>query len=152
MNGNIPVTNLVSDAQPVRVLRNLTAQGETSRFEEVGDGLGLDEIGPLLARGSAVADYDNDGDLDVVVNQVGGDLVLLENDGVVGNWLEVSLEGFHPGAVITVELPDGRGLSRTVRAGSSYLSSEDPRAHFGLGDAQMVRRVIVRCRAEERPS
>lgn len=144
VNGNIPVTNLVSDAKPVRILRNLTAQGETGRFEEVGDGLGLDEIGPLLARGSAVADYDNDGDLDVVVNQVGGDLVLLENDGVVGNWLEVSLEGFHPGAVVTVELPDGRRMSRTVRAGSSYLSSEDPRAHFGLGDAQMVRRVIVR--------
>ena len=47
----------------------------------------------------------------------------------------VDLGGVYPGAVVTVELPDGRRLVGEVHAGSSYLSSEDPRLHFGLGSA-----------------
>jgi hypothetical protein len=114
------------------------------RFEELGGEIGLDEVGPLLARGSAAADYDNDGDLDVAVGSVGGSLVLLENEHVGGGWLEVQLNGFHPGAEITAVLPDGRKLRREVQAGSSYLSSEDPRAHFGLGGAAEVQELVVR--------
>jgi hypothetical protein len=45
--------------------------------------------------------------------------------------------------VVSVTLPDGRTLTREVHAGSSYLSSEDPRAHVGLGDAVEARRVVV---------
>jgi hypothetical protein len=45
---------------------------------------------------------------------------------------------------VTVVLPGGRTLRRELRAGSSYLSSEDPRAHFGLGPAERVERVVVR--------
>ena len=48
----------------------------------------------------------------------------------------MSLSRFAPGAVVSVALPDGRTLVRTIQAGSSYLSSEDPRAHFGLGSAK----------------
>ncbi|MGZ4291505.1 MAG: ASPIC/UnbV domain-containing protein, partial [Gaiellaceae bacterium] len=44
----------------------------------------------------------------------------------------------HPGAVVTATLPGGRKLHAEIRAGSSYLSSEDPRAHFGLGTATHV--------------
>ena len=44
-----------------------------------------------------------------------------------GHWLEVALDGFAPGAMVTVVLADGRGLVREVQAGGSYLSSEDPR-------------------------
>ena len=46
--------------------------------------------------------------------------------------------------MVTAVLPDGRRLVREVLAGSSYLSSEDPRVHFGLGDATFVRELIVR--------
>jgi enediyne biosynthesis protein E4 len=42
-----------------------------------------------------------------------------------------------------VSLPDGRTLTRELHAGGSYLSCEDPRAHFGLGDVDEVRRVVV---------
>jgi hypothetical protein len=56
----------------------------------------------------------------------------------------VSLAKFAPGAVITAVLADGRRLVRQVQAGSSYLSSEDPRAHFGLGKASKVKKLIVR--------
>jgi hypothetical protein len=106
--------------------------------------VGLGAIGPMLARGSAVADFDNDGDLDVAINSIGGPLALLRNDGATGHWLEVQLEGFHPGALVTATLPDGRELVREVRAGGSYLSSEDPRSPFGLGDTGTLTRLVVR--------
>jgi hypothetical protein len=46
--------------------------------------------------------------------------------------------------VVTAVLPDGRRLVRVVLAGSSYLSSEDPRAHFGLGGATRLKELRVR--------
>ena len=140
VNGDIPVTDLAADAEPLELFRGT----RSGTLEPAAAAAGLDEIDALVGRGSAAADYDNDGDLDVAVGTIGGRLVLLENTGTGGNWLEVSLEGFHPGAAITAELPDGRKLVRDVLAGSSYLSSEDPRAHFGLGDASRVRRLVVR--------
>jgi hypothetical protein len=138
-NGAIPVTDLAGDAQPFQVF----SQGDGARFSDVGPDAGLGAVGPLLARGSAVADYDNDGDLDVAVTTVGGALKLLQNQATTGNWLEVDLGGVVPGAVVSVTLPDGRTLTREVHAGSSYLSSEDPRAHVGLGDAGEARKVTV---------
>jgi hypothetical protein len=144
VNGEVPVTTLAADAEPLEALGNLTAQGEPGRFEDVGAAVGLGAIGPMLARGSAVADFDNDGDLDVAINSIGGPLALLRNDGATGHWLEVQLEGFHPGALVTATLPDGRELLREVRAGGSYLSSEDPRSLFGLGDAETLPRLVVR--------
>ena len=71
---------------------------------------------------------------------------LLRNDAVrkAGHWLEVSLRRFTPGAVVTAVLPDGRRLVQEARAGSSYLSSEDPRLHFGLGKETRVDEVVIR--------
>jgi hypothetical protein len=128
----------------VHAYGNLTSQGRAGRFEDIGSEIGLDALGPLLARGEAIADYDNDGDLDVAIGTIGGRLVLLRNEHAGGTWLEVSLDGFHPGAVVSVVLPDGRTLGREAHAGSSYLSSEDPRIHFGLGGATRVRSLVVR--------
>jgi hypothetical protein len=45
---------------------------------------------------------------------------------------------------VSIVLPDGQTLRRTIQAGSSYLSSEDPRLHFGLGDAESVAELLVR--------
>jgi hypothetical protein len=56
----------------------------------------------------------------------------------------VQFEPFSPGAVVTVVGVDGRREVREVQAGSSYLSSEDPRLHFGLGSYTAVRELIVR--------
>ena len=99
----------------------------------------------MNGRGLAAADFDNDGDLDVAVNSIGGELMLLRNDGNGrGHWLTIRLRSFAPGAVVTVALENGRRLVRQVLAGSSYLSSEDPRVHFGLGRATRVEQVTVR--------
>jgi hypothetical protein len=141
-NGYIPVTDLRRDAEAVQVFRNLLDEGRDGRFEEIG--AGLRRVGRLVARGSAAADYDNDGDLDVAVLPLGRPLVLLENRGAAGSWLEVAMEGSPPGAEVTATLPEGRKLRRAIAAGSSYLSSEDPRLHFGLGDASAVPEVRVR--------
>src|SRR5262249_3122609 len=95
-------------------------------------------------RGLAAADYDNNGTMDVAVGSIGGRLVLLRNTGDTGHWLEVKLATFAPGAIATLVPPSGRQLVREVHAGSSYLSSEDPRLHFGLGGAKTVRSLTVR--------
>jgi hypothetical protein len=143
-HGRVPVTNFDSDPELVRLYGNRLVEGDPGEFRDWTALVGLDEVGPLLARGSAVADYDNDGDLDVAINVIGGSARLLRNDGAVGHWLRVELEGFAPGAVVTAVLPDGTRLQREWHAGSSYLASEDPRMHFGLGDHDTVEALIVR--------
>ena len=134
-NGAIPVRNLAKDAERLQVVTTSGARVRPLTFGGVASRNG---------RGLAAADYDNDGDLDLAVGSIGGRLQLLENDGATGHWLEVALPRFSPGARVTVVLDDGRRLVREARAGGSYLSSEDPRLHFGLGDATHVREVVVR--------
>jgi hypothetical protein len=137
-NGAIPVTNLKMDAEPIKVLGALD-----EGYEDVSRGVGLGP-GGVNGRGLAVADYDNDGDLDIAVASIAGRLLLLRSSGADGHWLQVQLGTFAPGAFVTAVLPDGRRLVREVKAGTSYLSSEDPRIHFGLGDETTVRELLVR--------
>jgi Na+-transporting NADH:ubiquinone oxidoreductase subunit NqrB len=139
-SGAIPVTNLRRNGERVQVL----AQGRSGEFVTARALAGASANRRVNGRGLAAADYDNDGDLDVAVNSIGGRLMLLRNTGATGHWLEVRLPRFAPGTTVTAVLPDGRRLVRTVHAGSSYLSSEDPRLHFGLGAATTVRELVVR--------
>ena len=134
-NGAIPVTNLAKNASPIRVV----AQLPDGDFAEAG-------LRPRIVvngRGLAAADYDNDGRVDIAVNTIGGKLVLLHNTGPVAHWLEVNVRPFSPGALVTVLRPGSTRLVRQVQAGGSYLSSEDPRVHFGLGTARTPVSVIV---------
>jgi hypothetical protein len=133
-NGAIPVTNLRKDAAPLQLL---------TRTDRRWIDTGILRNLRVNGRGLAAADYDNDGRVDLAVNTVGGKLLLLHNTSPAGNWLEVGVEPFSPGAVVTVVDSSGRRLSAEVHAGSSYLSSEDPRVHFGLGKAT-VRSLVVR--------
>jgi hypothetical protein len=143
-HGRVPVTDLATDADLVRYYGNRLAEGFPSQFRNWTESAGLEAIGPMNSRGSAVADYDNDGDLDVAINTIGGPAALLQNDGKGGNWLQVEFDGFYPGAFVTLTLPDGRRLVRESLAGSSYLASEDPRLHFGLGEAETALKLEVR--------
>jgi len=102
----------------------------------------------LVGRGSATADYDNDGDIDIAVSNSGGPLQLLRNDGKHGGWIGLVLRGHKSnrqgiGARVTLETEVGKQV-REVKAGDSYLSSSDPRVHFGLGNAKEIRQIQIR--------
>ena len=134
-NGAIPVKNLRRNAERLQVL--------------IHDEQGFVDAGVLQdlrvnGRGVAAADYDNDGRVDLAVNTIGGDLLLLHNTSPAGHWLEVKLPTFAPGTVVTARLAGGETQTREVHAGSSYLSSEDPRVHFGLGEKPQVAELTVR--------
>ncbi len=141
--GAIPVTNLAADAEPVRVLAPLAGSRALA-----GYGSARDVLEParttVNGRGLAAADVGNDGRMDVAINTIGGRLVLLRPSGPSGHWLDVSLSRFTPGAVVTAVLPNGKRYSQQVAAGGSYLSSADPRLHFGLGAAATVSTLTVR--------
>lgn len=154
VNGHVPITDFAQDAQLVRYYRNRshTLAGTNPRLGQFLDWTkqaGLDEIGNLMARGSAAADYDNDGDLDIAINNIGGAAVLLLNQTIqtgqarAGNWLILDAGRLMPGLRAVLTLPDGRELVREVLSGSSYLASEDPRLHFGLGMAQQVEKIEI---------
>jgi hypothetical protein len=138
VNGRVPMEGTERDEELVRLFGNLFSEGRPGELRDWTNRVELDRLGPLRARGSAVADFDNDGDLDVAVNQIGGDLVLLGNAGAIPGWLSVEAVPADPGTVVTVELGDGRVLTRELRVGGSYLASEDPRAHFGVGTRDVV--------------
>jgi enediyne biosynthesis protein E4 len=102
-----------------------------------------------VTRGLAVGDLDNDGDLDVVTSEVNGPARIFMNTGKRrGSWLSVrAIDPRHGerdayGAVITVTAGDKR-WQRDINPGSSYLSSGDPRAHFGIGSADKVVKIAV---------
>ncbi len=99
-------------------------------------------------RGVAVADFDRDGRLDILIQNLEKPAVLLMGRGEVGNWLQVDLEGSRGnrdalGAVVTARV-NGTTQSRQVSAGSGFLASSSPTLHFGLGEAETVDTLEIR--------
>jgi hypothetical protein len=121
-------------AEPKLMFRN-TGRGI---FENVSNRLGADFVRPRVSRGAAIGDFDNDGDLDVLVNNNGEPAQLLRNDGGNANhWLEIFLIGTksnRDGVGARVKLTAGDlTLYDQREGGMSYQSAQDPRLHFGLG-------------------
>jgi tetratricopeptide (TPR) repeat protein len=115
-------------------------------FAEATDQAGPGLAPPGVGRGSAVADYDNDGDLDVFILNSGQSAVLLRNDTPPGkHWLALRLRGTRSnrsGYGARVALHAGGRVQRAEsRSSASYLSQDDPRLFFGLGaqpEAELV--------------
>jgi hypothetical protein len=116
------------------------------------------------SRGAAFGDYDNDGDIDVLISNIDDRPTLLRNDTAGGNWITMRLVGGERGRTTGPERVEGVGAKSNregigakvtvvaggrrqiaeVRAGGSYVSHNDMRLHFGLGDADAVDDLEIR--------
>jgi enediyne biosynthesis protein E4 len=138
------------------LLRNEgTALNGSLQFTDVAMATGADDIRD--ARGLATADFDNDGDLDIVINNNPGDsgraelsraTLLRNNTGERRNWLAVELRGTASnrdavGASVTLEVGSEK-FTRLVSAGSGFASQQSARLYFGLGDKTQVDVLTVR--------
>jgi enediyne biosynthesis protein E4 len=121
----------------------------TGMFKDVSLELGKYFKRELVGRGAAIADYDNDGDLDVLIVNLNDKAVMLRNNkGNSNNWIELNLEG-------TVSNRDGIGAKVIVTAGgkvqtnwkkstAGYLSQCDPRMHFGLAKNENIEKIEIK--------
>jgi enediyne biosynthesis protein E4 len=120
--------------------------------KEAGPALELSEV----SRGAAFGDIDNDGDVDIVVTNNNGPVRLLRNEvGSLQHWIEVRLEGVRGnpsglGARVAALRKDQAPLWRRVHTDGSYLSANDFRVHFGLGQSTRLEAVIVEWPAGDR--
>jgi hypothetical protein len=146
---NIHLFNSVSTYREPNFLFENQGRGV---FREIGASLGDAISGENVARGAAPADYDSDGDLDVLVTRCGERPLLLENDG--GNRrpsISVRLVGRGSnrdalGARVTMRVSGSgeAGIFREVKSGLSYLSQGATDVHFGLGEGQTPRALEIR--------
>ncbi len=137
-------------AQRKLLYRNL----RNGRFEDVSQQAGPGISVPVAARGCAFGDFDNDGDVDVVVNTVNDFPQLLRCDAPAQNWIKVRLEGSKSnrsgiGARLKcVTRPPGEAAPHQqideVRSGGGYISQNDLRVHFGIGKAAKVELLEIR--------
>ncbi len=131
--------------QEDQVFENL----DGSNFRDASTDLGAYFQEENVGRGACFGDYDNDGDLDAyIVNLDDQGVFLRNNRGNENNWITFRLVGTSSnrdaiGALVSIE-SDGKKQVAVRRSTTGYLSQNDPRIHFGLGDATMVTRVEIR--------
>ena len=154
VNGHVypEVTKLTTEAgyaQRKVLYRNL----RNKTFQDVTEKIGGALIEPTAGRGCAFGDFDNDGDVDVVINPVNESPVLMRLDSPApkdggNNWIAVKAIGTISnrsgiGARVTC-ITDDQTQFNEVRSGGSYYSQNDLRVHFGLGKAAKVKTIEIR--------
>ncbi len=148
-NGHVLDNVLLFDASTTYAQANLLFRNDgrnrygkfafTDVSLQAGAGMELVQV----SRGSATGDYDEDGDLDILVINLNEPVALLRNDGGNnGNWLVIGVSGTHSnrdgiGTRIRIEAGGLRQVGE-VRGSGSYLTQRDLRVHFGLGDHARV--------------
>jgi hypothetical protein len=134
----------VTYREPPLLFRNLG----NGHFEDVSNQVGRDFQHAIVARGAAYADYDRDGDLDMIINNNNGPAVLYANEGGNrNNWLTIRLNGTKSnrsglGAVVRLQSALGKQW-QTMHSGSSYCSQSDLALTFGLRRDRTIDQMIV---------
>lgn len=135
----------VKYAEPPHLFRNLGKK----KFEEVADKIGRAFQQAMVGRGAAYGDFDNDGDLDLLIMSNNGPARLLRNDGGnQNNLLRIKTIGTTSnhdgiGAKVTLKLADQRKLWGIVKTGSSYCSQSELPLTFGLAKADKVASIEI---------
>jgi hypothetical protein len=124
------------------------------KFKDISANAGPGITQPWASRGSAIGDLDNDGSLEVVINNLDSRPSLLKNYGTKKNWLLVHPVGVKcnrdaVGARVYVYVGTRR-ISGEVQTGSSFISQNDPRIHIGLADDTTYERIEVQWPGGER--
>ncbi len=141
-------------ADPIRIMQDSPVLAEANlafrnwgglQFDRVTEDWGLTEVG--VSFGAATADFDGDGDLDLVYTNYEGNPSVFRNDAQTGNRLVVELRGeesnrFGIGAKVTVEA-GGRTQIQELQPTRGYLSSSEPVLYFGLGNSERIDRLVV---------
>ena len=155
---DIFVTNghIYDNAEKVTYNRSTYAQQNqifinrsNGKFQEISDQCGEGLLLKKVSRGAAFGDYDNDGDIDILITNSNQTPDLLRNDSVNQNyWLVFSTVGTKSnkdgiGARVKM-IAGGISQSREVKSGGSYLCHDDVRLHFGLGKAEKADLVEIR--------
>jgi hypothetical protein len=135
-----PEAARISPRYPARSPRILFRNQGNGTFVEMGAEAGPGITATHMGRGAAFGDFDNDGDMDVLIMNVNEPPSLLRNDAPADNhWIKIRLEGTKSnrsaiGSRVLARY-GGKVQVQEVLSGTSYISSNDPRLHFGLGAA-----------------
>ncbi|MDA2926508.1 CRTAC1 family protein [Acidobacteria bacterium AH-259-G07] len=148
-NGHVyPEVEKYHPTSPFRQRKILYQNLKDGRFKDVTSLAGATLMQKFSSRGLAVGDYDNDGDLDVFVNNMGDSPSLFQNR--VGNrngFISIRTVGTKSnrdglGARLKI-IAGGRSQFNEARSGSSFMSHNDMRTHFGVGNATKIERIEI---------
>ena len=133
----------LSYEQPLLMLRNLRGT-----FEDVSGRSGEAFRAAWASRGASIGDFNNDGFIDVAVNTNNGAPLLLRNNGNGGRWITVDAVGSHSnrdgiGARVRIVGSSGVEQHGMVSTAGSYLSGNDKRLHFGMGEDRTVKEIEI---------
>ena len=142
------VIDILTDHETYAQRDQIFQNNGDGRYTDVSESSGAYFAEPLVGRAAATADYDNDGDTDIVIMNSNQRAVLLRNDGGnLKNWVGIKLIGTRSnqdgiGAKVRL-VASGVTQIREVKSGSSYASGSDTRLLFGLGENQHVEKITV---------
>lgn len=150
VNGHVyPEVDTAHLGSTYRQSRLLYWNAGNGKFTDISQQCGPGCTQPMSSRGLAIGDLWNDGRISAVINNMSDQPMLLVNQSMNANhWLGVITRGTKSnrdgiGAKVTVQVADHKFVQE-VRSGSSYISNNDMRLHFGLGSSSRVERIEVR--------